>query len=155
MVRWDIRRQGRIARGGGSRVTGWQALLRGWIYLKNVISTSRGRIASRGRGMLVAHWRRSAVVEALAHDLQGFSQQVEAAPRGGAEGVFMVRPVAYPPDDVIRTSFCKQPIAGTQQMLSHGWILGEFGVGTYENYISRSCSHTTASKLRTSRPHCL
>ena len=46
--------------------------------------------------MLVANRRRSAVAEALAHDMQGFSQQVEAAPRGGEEGVFMVRPVAYP-----------------------------------------------------------
>ena len=45
--------------------------------------------------MVVAQRWRSAVAEALAHNLQGFSQQVEAAPRGGAEGVFMVRPVAY------------------------------------------------------------
>ena len=45
--------------------------------------------------MLVVNRRLSAVAEALAHNLQGFSQQVEAAPRGGAEGVFMVRPVAY------------------------------------------------------------
>ena len=51
--------------------------------------------------MLAAHRRRSAVTEALAHDLQGFSQQVEAMPPGGAKGVFMVRPVAYPPDDVL------------------------------------------------------
>ena len=47
----------------------------------------------------------------------------------------MVRPVSYPPDGVIRASFCKQPIAGTQQMLSHGWILGELGVGTDEHYV--------------------
>ena len=55
--------------------------------------------------MEVAHRRRSAVTEALANNLQGSSQQLEAAPRGGAEGVFMVRPVAYPPDAVIRASF--------------------------------------------------
>ena len=95
MVRWHIRRQGRIARGSGSRITGRQTLLRGWIYLKNVISTLRERIAPRGGNRLASHRRRSAVAEALAHNLQGFSQQVEAAPRGGAEGVFMVRPVAY------------------------------------------------------------
>ena len=47
----------------------------------------------------------------------------------------MVRPVAYPPDGVVRASFCKQPIAGTQQMLSYGWILGELGVGTDEHYV--------------------
>ena len=51
--------------------------------------------------MLMAHRRRTAVTEALAHNLQGFSQQVEATPRGGAEGVFMVHPVAYPLDGVI------------------------------------------------------
>ena len=85
--------------------------------------------------MLAAHRRRSAVAEALAHDLQGFSQQVEAAPRGGAEGVLMARLVAYLPDGVVRASFRKQPIAGAQQMLSHGWILGELGVGTDEHYV--------------------
>ena len=47
----------------------------------------------------------------------------------------MVRPAAYPPNGVIRASFCKQPIASTQQMLSHGWVLGEVGVGTDEHYI--------------------
>ena len=47
----------------------------------------------------------------------------------------MVRPVSYPPDGVIRASFCKQPIAGTQQMLSHGWILGELGVETDDHYV--------------------
>ena len=83
--------------------------------------------------MEVAHRRRSAVTEALANNLQGSSQQLEAAPRGGAEGVFMVRPVAYPPDGVIRASFCKQPIAGTQQLLF--WILGELGVGTDQHYV--------------------
>ena len=57
--------------------------------------------------MLVANRRLSAVAEALAHNLQGFSQQVEATPRRGAEGVFMVRPVAYTPDGVIRASFSK------------------------------------------------
>ena len=85
--------------------------------------------------MLAAHRRRSAVAEALAHDLQGFSQQVEATPGGGPEGVFMVLPVAYPPDGVVRASFCKQPIAGTQQMMSHGWILGELDVGTDEHHV--------------------
>ena len=155
MVRWHTRRQGRISRGSGSRITGRQTLLRGWIYLKNVISTVRERIASRGRSILAAHRRRNAVAEVLAHDLQGFSQLVEAAPCGGAKGVFMVRAVAYPLDGVVRTSFCKQPIAGTQQILSHGWILGELDVGTTSTMFSRSCSHTTASKLRTSRPYCL
>ena len=57
--------------------------------------------------MLVVNRRLSAVAEALAHNLQGFSQQVEATPRRGAEGVFMVRPVAYTPDGVIRASFSK------------------------------------------------
>ena len=85
--------------------------------------------------MLAAHRRWSAVAGVLEHDLQGFSQQVEAVLRGCAEGVFMVRPVAYPPDGVIRASFCKQPIAGPQQMLLHGWILGELGVGTDEHYV--------------------
>ena len=47
----------------------------------------------------------------------------------------MVRPVAYPLDGVVRASFREQPIAGTQQMLSHGWILGELGVGTDEHYV--------------------
>ena len=61
-------------------------LSRGWVYLKNVISTLRGRV-SRGRSMVLAHRRRSAVAEALAHNLQGYSQHVEAAPRGGAEGI--------------------------------------------------------------------
>ena len=28
-----------------------------------------------------------------------------------------------------------QPIAGTQQMLSHGWMLGELGVGTEEHCV--------------------
>ena len=46
--------------------------------------------------MVVAYRRRSAVAEALAHNVQVVSQQVEAAPRGGAKGVSMVRPVAYP-----------------------------------------------------------
>ena len=46
----------------------------------------------------------------------------------------MVCPIAYPPDGVVRASFCKQPIAGTQPMLSHGWCLGELGVGTDEHY---------------------
>ena len=55
--------------------------------------------------MLAAHRRWSAVAGVLEHDLQGFSQQVEAVLRGCAEGVFMVRPVAYPPDAVIRASF--------------------------------------------------
>ena len=85
--------------------------------------------------MLVTHRRRIAVAEALTHDLRGCSQRVEAVPRGGAEGVSMVRPVAYPPDGVVRASFCKQPIAGPQQMLLHGWILGELGVGTDEHYV--------------------
>ena len=80
MARWHIRRQSRIARGSDCRVAGRQTLLRGWIYLENVISTLRERITSRGKSMLAAHRRRSAVAEALAHDLQGFSQQVEAAP---------------------------------------------------------------------------
>ena len=84
--------------------------------------------------MLAVHWRRRAVTGALAHDLQGFSQQVEATPCGGVEGVFVVRPVAYPLDGVIWVSYPEQPIAGTQQMLSHGWILGELGVGTDEHY---------------------
>ena len=88
MVRWHIRRQGRIARGRGSRITSRQTLLRGWIYLKNVISTLREQVASRGRIVLAAHRRRSAVTEALAHDLQGFSQQVEAMPPGGGKGRF-------------------------------------------------------------------
>ena len=85
--------------------------------------------------MLAAHRRRRAVAEALAHDLHGFFQKLKATPRGGAKGVFMVRAVAYPQDGVVRASFCKQPIAGTQQMLSHGWILGELGVGTDEHYV--------------------
>ena len=38
-------------------------------------------------------------------------------------GVFVVRPVAYPPDGLIRAIFCKQPIIGTQRMWSHGWVL--------------------------------
>ena len=84
---------------------------------------------------MAAHQRLSAVAEALAHDVQGSSQQVEAAPRGGAEGVSMVRPVSYLPDGVVRASFCKQTIAGTQRMLSHGWSLGELGVGTDEHYV--------------------
>ena len=83
--------------------------------------------------MLAAHRRWSAVAGVLERDLQGFSQQVEAAIRGGAEGVFMVRPVAHPPDGVMRASFCKQPIAGTQQLLF--WILGELGVGTDHHYV--------------------
>ena len=94
MVRWHIRRQGRIARGRGSRITSRQTLLRGWIYLKNVYSTLHERIASLGRSMLVAHRWRSAVAQALAHDLQRFYQQVETAPRGRVEDVFVVRPVA-------------------------------------------------------------
>ena len=70
--------------------------------------------------MLAANRRRSAAAEALAHDLQGFFKQVEAAPRGRADSVFMVHSVANPPDGVVRASFHKQPIAGTWQMLSHG-----------------------------------
>ena len=85
----------------------------------------------------------------------GLFQQVEAAPSGEEAGVFMVRLVAYPPDDVIRASFCKQPIEDIQQTLLHGWVWGELGVGTDEHYISRSCSHTMASKLRTACPYCL
>ena len=65
--------------------------MKGWIYLKNVISTLRERIVSLGRSMLAAHRRRSAVAEALAHDLQGFSQQVEAERCRAAERVFVVR----------------------------------------------------------------
>ena len=85
--------------------------------------------------MSVAYRRRSAVAEALAHYLQGVFQQVEAVPRGGAKGVFMVRAVAYPPDVVARASFCKQAIAGTHKMLSHGLILTVLGVGTDDHYV--------------------
>ena len=85
--------------------------------------------------MLAAHRRRSAVAEALAHNLQDFFQQVEAAPPGGAEGVLVVRPVANPPDSVVRASVRKQPITGTQQMLSPGWSLDGLGVGTDEHYV--------------------
>ena len=63
-------------------------LLRGWMYLKNVISTLRRRIASWERSMSVAHRQRSAGAEALAHDLQGFSQYVDAEPRR-RQGAFL------------------------------------------------------------------
>ena len=85
--------------------------------------------------MVVAHLWRSPVAKALPHNLQGFSQQVDASPRGGAEGVVMVHQVACPLDGVIRVRFCKQSIAGTQRMLSHGWVLRELGVGAGEHYI--------------------
>ena len=89
MIRWHIRQERRITRGSGGRVTGREVLLRGQVYLKNVTSTLRGRIASRGRSIVGAYRRRSAVAQALAHNLQGCSQQGEAAPRVGVEGVVM------------------------------------------------------------------
>ena len=137
MIRRYIQREGRVACGSDSHVIGRETLLRGWVYLKIVISALRGRISSRGRSMVVTHRRRSAVADVLAHNLQGFSEQVEAAPRGGADGVFTVRPVAYPPG-VIRASFSKQSIAGTQQMLSYDCVLGELGVTTAENDMFRA-----------------
>ena len=85
--------------------------------------------------MVDAHRRWITVTEALARNLQGFCQQLEAAPRGGAEVVFIIHPIAYPPEGVIRASFRKQPITGTQQMLSHGWALGELGVGIDDHCI--------------------
>ena len=32
----------------------------------------------------------------------------------------VVRVVAYPPDGIIKVGFCKQQVAGAQQMLLHG-----------------------------------
>ena len=52
--------------------------------------------------MVVAHRRRSVVAETLAHNLHGFSQHTEAAPRGAAEVGFVVRLDAYPPDGAVR-----------------------------------------------------
>ena len=39
------RQGGRTARRGGGRVTIRETLLRGWIYLRNAVSTVRGQIA--------------------------------------------------------------------------------------------------------------
>ena len=47
----------------------------------------------------------------------------------------MVSSVAYPPDGIVKVSFCKQPVTGIQQMLSHGWSLGELGVGATDHHI--------------------
>ena len=47
----------------------------------------------------------------------------------------MVRSITYSPDGIVRASFCKQPVAGTQHVLSHGLILGELGVGANEHKI--------------------
>ena len=44
------------------------------------LDLARARLAGEKYGV-------SAVAEALAHNLQGYSQHVEAAPRGGAEGI--------------------------------------------------------------------
>ena len=46
----------------------------------------------------------------------------------------MVRAVAYHPDGVVKATFYV-PIASAQQMLSHGWSLGEVGVRTDEHYV--------------------
>ena len=48
VIRWHVRQEGRIARGGGSRVTGRKTLLRGGFYLKNNISALGERVASPG-----------------------------------------------------------------------------------------------------------
>ena len=68
--------------------------------------------------MVVVHRRRCAVAERLAHIVRGISQQFEAVPRGVAAGVLMVHLVAYRPDGEMKShhSFCKQSIAGPQQI---------------------------------------
>ena len=40
----------------------------------------------------------------------------------GALGVSVVFSVAYPPDDIVRASFCKQPVTGIDDAVENAYI---------------------------------